>query len=81
MLSEEEKRIIHTTVQEYVESMIEQLEECDMDFRKVPSIWIGGGAHMLKKYILASKRIVNAEFIEDTLANAKGYAYIENMGG
>lgn len=48
------------------------------DFRNAPTIFLGGGAVLLKEDIKAAVAFTAVEFLEDQMANAKGYEILGN---
>lgn len=57
----------------FVVSLLSQLRERGLDLRTAPTIFVGGGSILLKKYIEPSELIGRCTFVEDVCANAKGY--------
>jgi len=57
----------------YANTLINMLRTNDIDLRINPVYFVGGGAILLKSFLENSGQIRKAEFVIDTLANAKGY--------
>ena len=53
--------------------LLDELREHDIDLRTTPSVFIGGGALLLRRFLEASPAVKAPVFIEDTCANAVGY--------
>ncbi len=63
--------MIKKKTEEYVEELLTKILEYGFEFRN-PTIFVGGGSMMLKKYIEASNKVKYIENL-DQFANAKGY--------
>lgn len=60
----------------WVSKIINELHPFVPDFRINPTVFLGGGSKVLKKYIDASEEFGTKEYIEDIKANAIGYQKI-----
>lgn len=67
---------IHEAAREHTDTILNTLREHKIDLRTTPSIFIGGGSLLLKKYIEHSPLVASANFLEDTHANAVGYGIL-----
>lgn len=59
-------------VQDFVTDLLSSLRERGIDTKSTYMVFIGGGAMLLKDYIIASDKLSKYRFIEDLSANAKG---------
>lgn len=64
-------KMIEIKAKEYVENLLTKIVEYGFEFRN-PTIVVGGGGMMLKKYIESSNKIKYVENL-DQFANARGY--------
>lgn len=64
-------KMIEMKAEEYVENLLTKILEYGFEFRN-PTIIVGGGGMMLRKYIESSDKIKYIENL-DQFANAKGY--------
>ncbi len=60
-------------VEDYVTDLFAMLRERGIDTRSTYMVFIGGGAMLLKEYIMASDKLGKYGFLDDICANAKGY--------
>jgi plasmid segregation protein ParM len=63
----------------FVNEFIHSLREQKNDLRTIPVIFVGGGSLTLKKYIEENPMIMDATFVDDVKANAKGYRLLYRM--
>lgn len=59
-------------VRDFVTDLLSSLRERGIDTKSTYMVFIGGGALLLKDYIIASDKLSKYRFIEDLSANAKG---------
>ena len=59
-------------VQDFVTDLLSSLRERGIDTRSSYIVFIGGGAMLLKDYIIASGKLSKYRFVDDSCANAKG---------
>ena len=59
-------------VQDFVTDLLSSLRERGIDTRSSYIVFIGGGAMLLKDYIIASGKLSKYRFVDDICANAKG---------
>ena len=64
---------IRTEAGRHAKGILDQLRELQVDLRANPALFMGGGSILLRPYIEQSPLVLNAEFLADTRANAKGY--------
>ena len=65
--------------QDFVTDLLSSIRERGIDTRSTYTVFIGGGAALLKKLIEKSERLGKYMFIEDICANAKGYDKLYQM--
>lgn len=65
--------------QDFVTDFLSSIRERGIDTRSTYTVFIGGGAALLKKLIEKSDRLGRYMFIEDICANAKGYDKLYQM--
>ena len=65
--------------QDFVTDLLSSIRERGIDTRSTYTVFIGGGAALLKKLIENSDRLGKYMFIEDICANAKGYDKLYQM--
>lgn len=65
-------QIIETTTKEFVRNLISKLQENGLEMSLNPTVFLGGGSILFKKYIEES-RVGYIEVIDDAFANAKGF--------
>lgn len=65
--------------QDFVTDLLSSIRERGIDTRSTYTVFIGGGAALLKKLIEKSDRLGKYMFIEDICANAKGYDKLYQM--
>ncbi len=69
-LDNEVKEIIRKQGKRYTKKLLKLLEESGFDTKAVPTIMLGGGVGVIRKYIPKNRKV---EIISDIHANAKGY--------
>ena len=69
-LENEVKDIIRRQGRKYTNNLLKVLEESGFDTKAVPTIMLGGGVGVIRKYIPKNRKV---EIISDIHANAKGY--------
>jgi plasmid segregation protein ParM len=72
-IDEAAQLIIHTTARDFVNDLFGSLRERMIDLRTNNTIFTGGGACLLKHWILQSGKVANPVFIDQISANARGY--------
>jgi plasmid segregation protein ParM len=72
------RRVVDETAQNFVDDLFAALRERMIDLRTGRTVFVGGGAILLKKQILASGKVSNPVFIEEISANVRGYALLYN---
>lgn len=68
--------MVESMVQDFVTDLLGSIRERSVDTKLSYTIFIGGGAMLLKRFLEKSDRLGRYEFIEDLCANAKGYDFL-----
>jgi len=72
-LSDESKAVIHVQADRYVQSLLSAIMECGLDTRAMPTVFLGGGAALLKRRIPPTNALCQPFILDDVCLNAKGY--------
>ena len=72
-LPDEAKSIIHAQTDLYVQNLLSAITECGLDTRAMPTIFMGGGAALLKRHVPATNGLCRPVILDDVSLNAKGY--------
>ena len=72
-LPDEAKGIIHAQADLYVQNLLSTITECGLDTRAMPTIFIGGGAALMKRRVSATNGLCRPVILDDVSLNAKGY--------
>ena len=67
---------VYEMAKAYANDIIDKLRELQADLRANPSVFIGGGAALFRRYIENSDMVVKSDFIPDLRANAIGYTML-----
>lgn len=73
LLNESMRQTVMNTAQTHAEKLLDSLTANDIDLKYSPSYFLGGGALLLRDLLENSGSLKRADFVTDTLANAKGY--------
>ena len=66
-------KIVHNSAQVFVSDLFSKLRERMIDLRAGKVIFVGGGSILLRRQIEASGRVGAAIFVDEIIANTKGY--------
>ena len=66
-------RLAESIVQDFVTDLLNSIRERGVDTKSSYTVFIGGGAVLLKQFLEKSGRLGKYRFIEDLKANARGY--------
>ena len=81
-LPDEAKGIIHAQADLYVQNLLSTITECGLDTRAMPTIFIGGGAALMKRRVSATNGLCRPVILDDVSLNAKGYErLVRQMSG
>lgn len=72
-------KMTESMVQDFVTDLLSSIRERGIDTKSTYTIFIGGGAVLLKQYLNKANRLGRYEYIEDIHANAKGYGILYRM--
>jgi plasmid segregation protein ParM len=72
-LDDQAKEIIRTVAENYVSQLLSAIQECGLDHRAMPTIFLGGGAALLKRHLPASAGLCRPFILDDVSLNAKGF--------
>ena len=72
-LPDEVKTIIHMQADRYIQTLLSAITECGLDTRAMPTIFLGGGAALLKRRVSATNALSRPVILDDVSLNAKGY--------
>ena len=78
MLPEKAKTEILNAARLYTENLINEIVENGFDTKSAPTVFIGGGATLIKRFYKQSG-VFHAEYIEDVRSNALGYEAIAGV--
>jgi len=65
--------LMKTTAERFAARLLRDLRERDIDLQTTPSVFIGGGALLLRRFIEGSPIVKAPIFVEEVNANALGY--------
>ena len=71
------KELIHTEARAYVQNLLSAIMESGLDVRAMPTVFMGGGASLLKRYAPAAGELCRAVILDDVCLNAKGYEALQ----
>ena len=81
-IPDEAKSIIHAQADLYVQNLLSTITECGLDTRAMPTIFIGGGAALMKRRVSATNGLCRPVILDDVSLNAKGYErLVRQMSG
>lgn len=72
-VEENVKQIIHREAGAYVRRLLSAITESGLDTRAMPTIFLGGGAALLKRHMTATDGLCQPLILDDVCMNAKGY--------
>ena len=67
------KNIIHREAGTYVRRLLSAITESGLDTRAMPTIFLGGGAALMKRHVGAVDGLCRPLILDDVCLNAKGY--------
>jgi plasmid segregation protein ParM len=67
------KQLIHEQAQTFVNNLFSKLRERMIDLRSGKTVFVGGGAILLRKQIESSGKVAAPVFVDNIAANAEGY--------
>ena len=72
-VNEDAKRIIRQQADAYVARLLSAITESGLDARAMPTVFLGGGAALLKRHVSAADGLFHPIILDDVSLNAKGY--------
>ena len=72
-INDQAKEIIHREAGAYVRRLLSAITESGLDTRAMPTIFLGGGAALLKRHVTATDGLCRPLILDDVCLNAKGY--------
>ena len=67
------RAVIHAQAGQYVRDLLSTIMESGLDVRAMPTIFLGGGAALLKRHVSATEGLCRPLLLDDVSLNAKGY--------
>ena len=64
-LPDEVKTIIHMQADRYIQTLLSAITECGLDTRAMPTIFLGGGAALLKRRVSATNALSRPVILDD----------------
>ena len=67
------KAIIHAQADKYIQNLLATITESGLDTRAMPTIFLGGGAALMKRRVSPTNALCRPFILDDVSLNAKGY--------
>lgn len=67
------KAIIHAQADKYIQNLLAAIMESGLDTRAMPTIFLGGGAALMKRRVSPTNALCQPFILDDVSLNAKGY--------
>lgn len=67
------RAVIHAQAGQYVRDLLSTIMESGLDVRAMPTIFLGGGAALLKRHVSATDGLCRPLLLDNVSLNAKGY--------
>ena len=67
------RAVIHAQAGKYARNLLSAVMESGLDIRAMPTIFLGGGAALLKRHLSATDGLCRPLILDDVSLNAKGY--------
>ena len=72
-MEDQAKEIIHREAGAYVRRLLSAITESGLDTKAMPTIFLGGGAALMKRHVGAVDGLFQPLILDDVCLNAKGY--------
>ncbi len=72
-IGDQAKAIIHAQAEQYVWDLLAAIMESGLDVGAMPTVFLGGGAVLLKRYVPPAGALFQPVILDDICLNAKGY--------
>ena len=70
------KEVIDAGAKKYVSRLLSTIMETGMDYHVMPTLFLGGGAALMKRYAPTGERMARVAILDDICLNAKAYEQI-----
>lgn len=67
------RAIIHVQADKYIKALLSAIMESGLDAHAMPTIFLGGGAALMKRRVTATEGLCRPLILDDVCLNAKGY--------
>lgn len=67
------RAIIHAQADKYIKALLSAIMESGLDAHAMPTIFLGGGAALMKRRVTATEGLCRPIILDDVCLNAKGY--------
>ena len=67
------RAIIHAQADKYIKALLSAIMESGLDAHAMPTIFLGGGAALMKRRVTATEGLCRPLILDDVCLNAKGY--------
>ena len=72
-MDERLRAVIHAQADRYIQGLLSAITESGLDARAMPTIFLGGGAALMKRRVAATEGLCRPFILDDVCLNAKGY--------
>ena len=72
-MDERVRAVIHAQADKYVRGLLSAITESGLDVRAMPTVFLGGGAALMKRHGGAVEGLFRPFILDDVCLNAKGY--------
>lgn len=72
-VSDEVLRIVRQTGRKYTERILSAIMECGFDLQAVPSVFLGGGTKIFRRFVTPQDRLCRLTALTDVNLNASGF--------
>ena len=72
-VSEDAIRLIRQTGRNYIQRILSAIMECGFDLQAIPSVVLGGGAELFRRYVTPQDRLCRLVTLPDVNLNAAGF--------
>ena len=73
IVNEQAREIVHREAGSYIRRLLSAITESGLDVRAMPTVFLGGGAALMKRHVGASDGLCQPLILDDVCLNAKGY--------
>ena len=75
-VSDEAVRIVRQTGRKYTERILSAIMECGFDLQAVPSVFLGGGTKIFRRFVTPQDRLCRLTALTDVNLNAAGFEWL-----